>query len=94
MPSTIGAELHEHVVRELQRVGEHDPLHRGVRDVPLVPQRDVLEPRAAGSPRSTRARPQSCSHFTGLRLWGIALEPFCAPARKGSSTSLTSVRWR
>ena len=36
-------------------------------------------------PRSTRARPQSCSAFTGLRLCGIALEPFCAPARNGSS---------
>ena len=29
----------------------------------------------------------------GLRLCGIALEPFC-PARNGSSTSRTSVRWR
>ena len=29
----------------------------------------------------------------GLRLWGIALEPFW-PARNGSSTSRTSVRWR
>ena len=33
-------------------------------------------------PRRTRASPQSCSHFTGLRLCGIALEPFCAPARE------------
>ena len=30
----------------------------------------------------------------GLRLWGIALEPFCCPARNGSSTSRTSVRCR
>ena len=45
-------------------------------------------------PRSTRASPHSCSHFTGLRLWGIALEPFCAPVRNGSSTSPTSVRCR
>ena len=45
-------------------------------------------------PRSTRASPLSCSAFTGLRLWGIALEPFCDPARNGSSTSRTSVRWR
>src|SRR4051794_795903 len=29
----------------------------------------------------------------GLRLWGIALEPFW-PDRNGSSTSRTSVRWR
>ena len=41
--------------------------------------------------RSTRASPQSCSHFTGFRLCGIALEPFCAPARNGSCTSASSV---
>ena len=45
-------------------------------------------------PRSTRANPVSCSDFTGLRLCGIALEPFCAPVRNGSSASRTSVRWR
>ena len=44
MPSTMAAELHQHVVGELQRVGEDDALHRRVRDVALVPQRDVLEP--------------------------------------------------
>ena len=33
------------------------------------------------------------SEMTGLRLCGIALEPFW-PARNGSSTSRTSVRWR
>ena len=44
-------------------------------------------------PRSTRARPAICSLLTGLRLWGIAEEPFW-PARNGSSTSLTSVRCR
>ena len=27
-------------------------------------------------------------------MWGIALEPFCAPVRNGSSASRTSVRWR
>ena len=45
-------------------------------------------------PRSTRARPQSCSDFIGLRLCGIALEPFCSPSRNASSASRTSVRWR
>ena len=30
----------------------------------------------------------------GLRLCGIALEPFCCPERNGSSASRTSVRWR
>src|SRR5262249_41160822 len=44
--------------------------------------------------RSTRASPHSCSDRQGLRLCGIALEPFWVPARKGSSTSRTSVRWR
>jgi hypothetical protein len=34
------------------------------------------------------------SVMIGLRLWGIALEPFCAPARNGSSASRTSVRCR
>ena len=35
-------------------------------------------------PRSTRASPVIRSVVIGLRLWGIALEPFCAPERKGS----------
>ena len=34
------------------------------------------------------------SETIGLRLCGIADEPFWAPARNGSSTSRTSVRWR
>ena len=46
MPSTIDRELHEHVVGERARVGEDHPLDRRVRDVALVPQRDVLEPGA------------------------------------------------
>jgi hypothetical protein len=45
-------------------------------------------------PRSTRASPQSCSDRHGLRLWGMALDPFCAPVANGSWASLTSVRWR
>ena len=45
-------------------------------------------------PRSTRANPDNCSDFTGFRLCGIALEPFCSPSRNGSSTSRTSVRCR
>ena len=88
------AELHQHVVGELQRVGEDDALDRRVRDVALVPQRDVLERRPAGC-RAARGRGRRAARtFTGLRLCGIALEPFCAPARNGSSTSRTSVRWR
>ena len=44
-------------------------------------------------PRRTRASPQMRSQTTGLRLCGIALEPFW-PLRNGSSTSRTSVRCR
>ena len=47
----------------------------------------------AALPRSTRASPVICSVLIGLRLWGIAEEPFC-PARNGSCTSRTSVRCR
>ena len=87
-------ELHEHVVREHQRVGEDDALDRRVRDVALVPQRDVLERRPAGC-RAARARARRAARdLTGLRLCGIALEPFCSPSRNGSSTSRTSVRCR
>ena len=41
----------------------------------------------------TRARPLSFSPVIGLRLCGMALEPFW-PAAKYSSTSSTSVRCR
>ena len=44
-------------------------------------------------PRSTRARPAICSLLIGLRLCGIAEDPFW-PARNGSCTSRTSVRCR
>ena len=44
-PLDDGPELHEHVVGELQRVGQDDALHGRMRDVALVPQRNVLEPR-------------------------------------------------
>ena len=40
-----------------------------------------------------RARPVRFSLSTGLRLCGIADEPFC-PSEKYSSASSTSVRWR
>src|SRR6266704_2513027 len=45
--------------------------------------------------RTMRARPQICSHVTGLRLWGMVELPRCSPP-KGSSASRTSVRckWR
>ena len=37
--------------------------------------------------------PTMRSHRIGLRLCGIADEPFWEPERNGSSTSRTSVRW-
>ena len=48
---------------------------------------------ACALPRSTRASPTTCSDLIGLRLCGIALDPFC-PAENGSRTSPTSVRAR
>ena len=45
------------------------------------------------APRTTRARPQIRSATTGLRLCGIADDPFW-PLANGSSTSRTSVRAR
>ena len=45
---------------------------------------------AIALPRSSRARPTTCSHPIGLRLWGIADEPFW-PVSNGSSTSPISV---
>src|SRR5581483_7222036 len=49
----------------------------------------------AAAPRTTRASPVIRSATFGLRLCGIAEDPFI-PAAKGSSTSRTSVRarWR
>ena len=43
--------------------------------------------------RTIRASPVRFSDKTGLRLWGIADEPFW-PGEKYSSASSTSVRWR
>ena len=43
--------------------------------------------------RTTRASPEMRSATTGLRLCGIAEEPFC-PLRNGSCTSRSSVRAR
>ncbi|MNN53002.1 hypothetical protein D3C81_1677330 [compost metagenome] len=44
-------------------------------------------------PRMTRDRPEMFSQPMGLRLWGIAEEPFW-PLAKGSSTSRNSLFWR
>ena len=87
-----GRESGEHVIEGEAGVGQDHPLGRGVADVALVPQCDVLEADLGVAPRS-RAMPVIRSETIGLRLWGMAEEPFC-PARKGSRTSPTSDRWR
>ena len=48
---------------------------------------------AIALPRSRRARPTTCSHPIGLRLCGMADEPFW-PVSNGSSISPISVFWR
>ena len=68
-------EAPQHVIERDEAVGQDDALDRRVRDVALVPERDVLERRVA-LPRSSRARPTICSQPIGLRLCGIADEPF------------------
>ena len=45
------------VIEQRGRVGEDDPLHGGVRDVALVPQRDVLDSRLGIGSQHPR---QSC----------------------------------
>ena len=47
------AEAIEHVVDREERVGKHDPLGGGVRDVALVPERDVLEADLRVPPHDT-----------------------------------------
>ena len=42
-PSTSAGHPHEHVVEDDRRVGQDDPFGARVADVPLVPQRLVLE---------------------------------------------------
>ena len=66
----------EHEVQQPGGVGEDDALGRRMRDVPFVPERDVLQGRPGRAPGSTRASPLMRSHTTGFRLCGMALEPF------------------
>ena len=58
-----------------------------------MPQGDILQPGLQVGPRRTRASPLIVSAEIGLRLWGIADEPFW-PALNPSCTSPTSVRCR
>jgi len=63
-----------------------------VGDVALVPEGDVLE-GGLGVGADDACEPEICSLVTGLRLCGMAEEPFCF-SLKNSSASRTSVRWR
>ena len=65
------------VVEQDRRVGQHDALDRRVRDVALVPERDVLEPGLGVAAQQPR-QPGDRLAMIGLRLCGIADEPFCA----------------
>src|SRR5437899_5044475 len=56
-------------------------------------QRAMSSSAVVAYPRTTRARPHTRSASTGLRLWGMADDPFCSEP-KGSEASPTSVRWR
>ena len=92
-PAKQSRETAHHVVRELGRIGQHDTLDRRVRDVALVPQGDVLEPGLQIRPAAPATSPEIVSAEIGLRLCGIADEPFW-PGLNPSRTSLTSVRCR
>ena len=72
----------EHVVEEDRRVGQDHPLGGAVADVALVPERLVLERRAGVAAEQPREARDPLGRI-GLRLWGIADEPFW-PALNGS----------
>ena len=71
-------ELHGDVVRELQRVGKDDALDRRMRDVALVPERDVLEPRLHVGPED------ACEPAELLALHRVALVGHRARALLGA----------
>ena len=91
-PFDDAGELPGHVIREDQRIGEDDALHRRVRHVALVPQRDILEPGLQVAPE--HVQPAELLRAPRIALVRHALDPFCAPVANGSCTSPTSVRCR
>ena len=86
-------EPHGDVVREVQRVGENDALDRRMRDVTLVPERDVLESRPAGW-RAGRVRAAQAARSSPGCACAASRSSPSGPVRNGSSTSPTSVRCR
>ena len=82
MPSTMRAELAPACSRRGgSESGRIDALDRRVRDVALVPQRDVLEPGLRGCRAARGPDRCSCSAVIGLRLCGIAELSPSAPGR-------------
>ena len=92
MPVDDRREGRDHVVGEDHRVGEDDPLDGGMRDVALVPERDVFEAGLQIAAQHAREPAEL------LALDRVALVRHRARAllatRKGSATSPTSVRCR
>ena len=85
----------EHVVEGEERVRDHDPLGRRLRDVALVPERRRSRARP-WRPRARRARGRrSARRPSGCACAASRRSPSC-PVANGSSTSRTSVRarWR
>ena len=84
--------LIQKIVDEGGGVGQDDALRRRVRDVALMPQRDVFESSLRVAADYARQSADLLA-VTGLRLWGMADDPFCF-SLKNSSASRTSVRCR
>ena len=82
------------VVEQDRRVGQDHALDRGVRDVALVPQRDVLKRRLARCRAARVPARQICSLLIGLRLCGIAARALLARAEGLLRPRATSVRCR
>ena len=92
MPSTSAVARRLHVVDQDRRVGQDHALDGAVRDVALVPQRDVLDGRLRVAAQHAR-EPGDLLGLDRVSLVRHREEPFC-PLRNGSSASRTSVRWR
>ena len=92
-PSDEPREPVEHVVDREKRVGQHDALGRRVRDVALVPERDVLEPDRRVPADEAREPADALGDDRDCACAASPTSP-SGPAANGSSTSRTSVRAR
>ena len=82
-----------HVVEQDRRVGQDHALGARVRDVALVPQRDVLDARLGVAAQHAREAGDALGRDR-VALVRHRARALLLPARNGSSTSRTSVRWR